>query len=190
MDALPPSAAWRHEQARDGFEVVFTETVGGGVRFTGTSTAVEEEEAWIVEYAIVVDDRWATVSAQITARSRLGRRELELRPQEGRWWLDGAPAAHLDGCHDVDLEASVLTNAFPARRLGLSVGESADAPAAYVRAATLEVQRLEQRYTRLADGGGGPRFDYAAPVFDFRCELAYDGAGLLRDYPGIAVRVA
>jgi uncharacterized protein len=37
---------------------------------------------------------------------------------------------------------------FPARRLELAVGRHADAPAAYVRAEDLRVERLEQRYLR------------------------------------------
>jgi uncharacterized protein len=49
---------------------------------------------------------------------------------------------------------------------------------------------LEQRYLRLENEDPRRRFEYAAPVFDFVCELAYDGAGLLLDYPGIAVRAA
>ena len=58
--------------------------------------------------------------------------------------------------------------------------------AAYVRALDLSVERLEQHYVRL----GADRYHYASPAFGFECELAYDDAGLVLDYPGIAVRVA
>jgi hypothetical protein len=88
----------------------------------------------------------------------------------------------------VDLESSSLTNAFPVRRLGLPPGGRAEAPAAYVRALDLHVDRLEQRYVRIDDGTGLERYDYASPAFDFRCELVYDQAGLVIDYPGIAAR--
>ncbi len=71
-------------------------------------------------------------------------------------------------------------------RLALAVGAAAEAPAAYVRADGLAIERLEQRYERIADR----RYDYRAPAFDFRCELAYDRHGLVLEYPGIAVRVA
>jgi hypothetical protein len=100
------------------------------------------------------------------------------------------PAPHLDGCLDVDLEASAFTNAFPVHRLGLEVGQRADAPAAYVRAPGLDVERLEQTYARLPDDGRGARYDYVSPAFGFRAELVYDRFGLVLDYPGIAVRVA
>jgi uncharacterized protein len=59
-----------------------------------------------------------------------------------------------------------------------------------VRALDLGVERLEQRYLRTDDGGSRERYDYAAPGFEFRCELVYDEYGLVLDYPGIAVRAA
>jgi hypothetical protein len=95
------------------------------------------------------------------------------------------------GCFDVDLEASACTNALRVHRLGLRVGEQADAPAAYVRAPVLRVERLEQSYARLeSDGDERARYDYAAPAFDFTAILTYDRFGFVLDYPGIAVRVA
>lgn len=60
-------------------------------------------------------------------------------------------------------------------------------PPAFVRAHDLSVERLEQTYTRLDDDG---RFAYASSTFDFACELCYDRAGLIVEYPSIAVRVA
>jgi uncharacterized protein len=108
----------------------------------------------------------------------------------GRWWIDGREAVELDGCLDVDLESSALTNAFPVRRLGLETGGRAQAPAVYVRAADLAIERLEQRYARLDDGEHGQRYAYTAPRFAFECELSYDAAGLVLEYPGIAVRAA
>ena len=78
---------------------------------------------------------------------------------------------------------------FPARRLGFDVGERADAPAVYVRALGLRVERLEQRYLTPADDGERSRYDYESPAFDARAELVWDEFGLVLDYPGIAVRV-
>lgn len=191
MDDLLGFAAWRHEQARDGFEVVFADGADTGPRFDGATTAVEDGEPWAVEYAIILDSEWATVSVIVRARSRAATRELTLTSTgDGSWQVNGESAPHLDGCRDVDLEASVLTNAFPVRRLRLAPGQGAEAPAAYVRAASLEVQRLEQRYVRRASDGPEERYDYAAPAFDVSCQLVYTADGLVRDYPGIAVRVA
>jgi len=41
---------------------------------------------------------------------------------------------------------------------------------------------------RACDEGRQQRYDYAAPVFGFAARLVYDEAGLVLDYPGIALR--
>jgi uncharacterized protein len=187
---LPAAAAWRHLDARDGFEVVFPRGEASGYRFEGQSTAVEEGVAWSVGYEIVLDAGWTTRSAHVLGRSKHGDAEVRLeRDAAGGWRVDGRPAPHLDGCEDVDLEASACTNAFPVHRLALAVGERADAPAVYVRAPALQVERLEQTYARLDDDRGRLRYDYACSRFDYRGELLYDELGLVLDYPGIAVRI-
>jgi hypothetical protein len=186
----PRFAAWQHAGARRGFEVVFLRTTGGELRAEGTTTAVEGDDGWAVEYAIGLDPGWRTVSAEIAGRSAAGAREVAVRNDGGRWRVDNRLLPELDGCMDVDLESSVLTNAFPVHRLGLAVGQEAEAPAAYVRAVDLAVERLEQQYLRLPDVSGRQRYRYRAPRFDFECELVYDESGLLVDYPGIATRVA
>jgi hypothetical protein len=188
---LPPGAAWEHRDARRGFEVAFLQAGEEGVRVEGHSTAVEEGELFAVQYVIALDGRGITRSARVLGRSRLGSFERLLESDgAGRWRLDGAAAPHLDGLLDVDLESSSLTNAFPVRRLALAVGAAADAPAVYVRALDLRVERLEQRYRRIDDDGARARYDYEAPAFDTRCVIVYDQYGLALDYPGIAIRVA
>lgn len=187
---LPATAAWLHREARSGFEVVYFARDGDGVRVEGHSVAVEEGETWAVEYVIRLDGDWVTRDARVRGHSASGRRELELAADRaGGWLVDGVAAPELDGCLDVDLEASSFTNALPVHRLDLSVGARARAPAAYVRALDLGVERLEQTYERLP-GEDGQRYHYTSPAFAFEAELVYDEAGLVLDYPGIAVRSA
>jgi hypothetical protein len=191
MADLPATAAWRHLDARIGFEVVFLGRETGGHHFDGHSTVIENGEPWSIHYSVVLDTSWATRSAHVVGRSASGLNEVRLEANgNGDWHVDGRPAPQLAGCLDVDLEASAFTNAFPVHRLRLDVGHPAEAPAAWVRAAGLRVERLEQRYARLEDAGGQLRYAYEAPDLDFRAELTYDEAGLVVDYPGIAVRVS
>jgi hypothetical protein len=188
---LPPpaTACWLHREARSGFEVAYFRGQEDGWAVDGTTAAVEDAHTWIVTYSIRLDVAWATRSARIVARTAVGLRETLLEvDQTGRWLVDGDPAPHLDGCRDVDLESSAMTNALPVHRLGLAASGQADAPAAYVRALDLSVDRLEQTYRRIADEGARQRYDYAAPAFDFTSRLVYDESGLVLDYPGVARR--
>jgi uncharacterized protein len=187
---LPATAAWRHQDARIGFEVLFLRHQSDRYHLDGYVAAVEEGEPWGIRYALVLDSSWATRSAHIVGRSALGEHEVRLENDgAGRWRVDGKPMPQLSGCIDVDLEASACTNALPVNRLRLKIGQAADPPAVYVRARDLRVERLEQSYARLPNDGKHSRYDYVVPSFDFRTVLVYDEFGLVLAYPGIAVRV-
>jgi uncharacterized protein len=187
----PRYAAWQHREARTGFEVAFLAFEGDGRRLDGDTAAVEEGEAWAVRYVLALDSGWSTRRADVWGLSASGAHDLTLEADgAGGWRINGSPAPDLEGCLDVDLESSSLTNAFPIHRLDLEVGHGRDAPAAYVRAPDLKVERLEQRYVRLEDDGTRERYRYTAAQFGFECEITYDEFGLVLEYPGIAARIA
>ena len=189
FESLPATAAWQHRQARAGFEVVYFQPLAEGCRIEGCTTALEEGKTWAVEYTIDLNEAGATRAARIRGRSAAGPCSALLEADgAGRWLVDGVPAPYLDGCLDVDLESSAMTNALPVRRMGLAPGNRAAVPAAYVRAVGLGVERLEQSYLRAADEATRQSYDYTAPAFDFAGRLSYDESGLVVDYPGIAVR--
>ena len=182
---LPATAAWHHRGARSGFEVVYFQARSDGCRIEGWTTAIEDGATWAVEYAIEVDTAWATRSARIRGRSAAGFCTAAVEADGmGHWLVDGRPAPHLDGCLDVDLEASAMTNALPVRRMGLSAGARAAAPAAYVRAVGLAVERLEQIYVRTTGEATGQRYDYTAPAFSFSAGLVYDRPAWCSIIPG------
>jgi hypothetical protein len=131
----PPTAAWQHHGARAGFEIAYLQRRGGHWQLEGFTTAIEDGQTWAVEYQIEVDATWRTRNAHIRGRSLAGRRSIVLEGDgAGNWLIDGQPAPTLQGCLDIDLESSALTNALPVHRMGLPVGGRGVAPAAYVRA--------------------------------------------------------
>ncbi|MDO9354116.1 MAG: putative glycolipid-binding domain-containing protein [Solirubrobacteraceae bacterium] len=187
---LPPYAAWRHTGARDGFEVAFFQQLGSGLIVQGHTAAVEDGEGFVVRYRIELDEFGCTRSAHVSSRTAAGFSEALIESNgEGVWEIDGKRREELDGCLDLDLESSSLTNAFPVRRIEPEIGDELDCPAAWVRATDAAVERLEQDYRRLDDREEGrQRFHYRAPAFDFESELVYDASGLILAYPGIAER--
>ncbi len=190
FSAWPSFAAWEHQGARRGFEVAFLRAGPEGLQVVGHTSAVEDDVAWSIRYRLELDadERCRRASIEVDAASGTARRELE-SDGAGRWTVDGSHVAALDGLLDLDLACSVLTNAFAVRRLALDVDQAADAPAVYVCAPDLHVDRIEQRYGRLADDGDVLRFTYDAPSLDVHITTRHDGAGLVLDYPGLAIRV-
>lgn len=187
----PRSASWHHRGARVGFEAVFFAALPHGHRLTGHTTAHEDGAAWSAGYDVTVGDSWTTLEVQASTLTVAGRRELALaRNADGRWRVEGELRPELDGCVDVDFESSAVTNMLPIHRLDFVVGTGVEVPAAFVRADGRSVERLEQRYTLIDDTAERLVFHYESSTFDFACDLQYDRAGLVVDYPGIATRAS
>jgi hypothetical protein len=192
FDALPHTAAWRHVGAQDGFETVVFREAASGYVIDGHTAAVEDGAPWGVHYTLDVDDQWCTQQCLVRSWSGVGVLEsLITRDPAGHWRVDGVLVPELEGCLDVDLEASACTNFLPVRRSNMPLRRAVATPAAYVRAPDLAVERLDQTYKRIvSDDDDDVHFEYQAPSFNFECELVYAPDGLVRDYPDIATRVA
>lgn len=189
---MPREAAWRHLSARDGFEVLFTASDATGHTLRGHTTAVEDGRAWSVGYVVETDEHWRTRRLDVRLRGAAGDRAVTIEPSaDGRWFVDGAYEPMLDGCIDVDLESSAVTNTLPVHRIGFVRGVAVDVPAVFVRADDLQVERVEQTYElSTTDESGDIEFAYTSATFDFACTLRFDASGLVVDYPGIATRYA
>ena len=194
---LPPIGAWQLSGAHEGFEVArfaagaasaTGATGAAGAMLRGTSVGVEGGGPWSFTYVIEVDPAWRVRRAAIESGDG-GRLEIEA-DGAGAWRVNGARRPELDGCFDLDLEGSAVTNTLPVHRLAIGLGERAEAPAAYVRTHGLSIERLEQSYRRLPSGADHLVFEYEAPRFEYRAELRFALDGLVVDYPGIARRVA
>jgi hypothetical protein len=185
-------SAWTHNGVRAGFEVLFAEAIEHGHVLRGHTTAVEGPEAWSVGYRIEVDPQWCTRRAEVRSVSAAGTVRTTIERIEGadggHWLVEGVPRPELDGCLDVDLESSVVTNTLPVHRLDLTPRKTHAAPAVFVRAGDLSVERLEQEYRLRSRTSEAIKFDYASSTFDYACELSYDASGLIVRYPGIAHR--
>nr|WP_084141248.1 putative glycolipid-binding domain-containing protein [Cryobacterium roopkundense] len=180
---MPAVASWLHRDVRSGFEVLFVETSPGRISLRGTTTAVEGNSTWAVGYVVDLDEHWNTqgvVATNATVRGE-ARRAIQ-RLGAGRWAIDGVHDPALDGCSDVDFESSSVTNAIPIHRMAFDVGETVEAPAAFVRADDLSVVRIEQQYTLVGIGDREITFDYISVTFGFACRLTFDASGLILDY--------
>jgi hypothetical protein len=181
-------AAWQHVEGRRGFEVARLQALADGWRVDGHSTGEDEGLAWGMHYELRVDGAWATRSLRASGFSEDGPWSLELEADgAGSWSKDGAPAPAFEGCLDVDLVCTVLTNTLAVRRLGLEIEGSGSLDAVWIDTpAAREVERVPQRYTRL----GRRTYLFEVVGGDFGSELEIDEFGLVVRYPGLAQRVA
>jgi uncharacterized protein len=156
----------------EGAEICFLDRVASGShRLSGTAILAAEGSPYFIEYAVGVDPEWRTRSVDVTCNDA----RIELTADgSGRWSRPG-----FEGCVDVDLGFTPATNTLPIRRVGLAVGEAADLDVTWLRFPELTIERMKQRYERLADD----RFLYSSP--GFAAELRVDEHGLVLEYEGL-----
>ncbi|MGM9482956.1 putative glycolipid-binding domain-containing protein [Roseateles sp. NT4] len=134
------------------------------------------------------DARGLLREAWLEARKCEATHALSLRVDEVGRWYDASDLhlLDLDGCVDIDIWPTPLTDSFPLWRAKLQVGQRREFHMASVSAPKLSVQAKAQAYTRLADRR------YCFERLDesgFRAELALDQDGFVIDYPGLFRRV-
>jgi hypothetical protein len=161
-----------------------------GARAESLALGVQAGTPWAVRYTLRCDAEWRTRELTITSLAGDGG-ALALRGDGAGRWLDpgGARLPGLDGCVDVDLSSTVLTNTLPIRRLGLAPGGSAEVLVVYVTVPGLAPSVSRQRYHCLRSGSEGARYRFEAPDSGFTSDIVVDADGLVIEYPGIARRV-
>ena len=151
-------------------------TSGDGFELSGLILQAHEDAPYVLRYRVEVDGGWRTRNVEVELEDG-GQRRLNLTADgEGNWSRDGQRLEQVAGCIDVDLEWSPSTNTLPIRRLGLAPGETKSVTAAWVRCPSLDVERLEQSYERLADR----RYRYRTGRFT--ADLVVDDDGMVLQY--------
>lgn len=170
---------WRRLD-RPGHEFARVCLLDSSLRLIGTAVFGHERQACRLDYLIVCDAEWRTVSCRVTGW--LGDQSIETDisvDAAGRWRLNGMECPAVSGCSDVDLNFSPSTNLLPIRRLGLGIGAEAEVQAAWLRFPSFTLERLDQRYRRI----GVDTYRYESAGGAFVTELQVNSAGFVTRYP-------
>lgn len=183
--------SWVRTDDAAGHSMARVERLPGGWRFHGAEVIAGSSDVLSCSFTVELDDAWLTSAAVVRAVAGAGERELVLAADaDRRWCVDGAGRPDLDGCIDVDVAATPLTNTFPIRRLeDLGVGEEVTTPVAWVDVPALSVHRVDQTYRRLPDVDGLAAWEYRDDAHG-RFGLQVDDDGLVVAYEGFARRVS
>ena len=183
----PRVVAWRRTDEDAGHSLARVEERDGRWLFHGTEVLAGPGTLLACSFRVEVDSAWVTRAVEVSSVSAGGERRLVLAADdERRWSRDGVRAPGLDGCVDVDVAATPLTNTLPIRRLAsLAVGQEVTTPVAWVDVPALGVVRVDQTYRRV----GPRRWEYSDDAHG-TFVLTVDDDGLVVDYTGMATRVA
>lgn len=163
-----------HEAAR----LTFQEP---GWQLTGTAVFVHEQRPCRLDYQVVCDAHWQTVSGRVAGWVGLRAIALELSVDSTRrWWLNGEECPDVAGCTDLDLNFSPSTSLLPICRLDLAVGQTSVVTAAWLRFPSFRLEPLRQTCRRLA----AVMYRYEAGHGEFVREFSVNAVGFVTSYPG------
>lgn len=182
LDVVWRSLAWQ------GLEhVLWSEA--GGIQAQGEAVHQLPDDGPVrLRYRIDATAEARTTAVEVETEGDANR-SLRLIAEPTGTWSDGfgKAIAVLDGCVDVDISTSPLTNTLPIRRLGMVPGEEANLDVVYIDVPTLNVSAATQRYTCLFIEGERSGYRYESGTFS--ADLVVDRHGLVLDYAGVWQRV-
>lgn len=176
---------WRREDG--GVEHVRVARRDDGVDVDGVVVWPAGDASHRLRYTLRCDALWRV--RELRAEAPEDGTSLHLEGDGEGGWRDardgGAALSHLDGCVDVDLYAVAFTNTLPVRRLGMAVGAAYTIEVAFVKLPSMQVDHVQQRYTRVSDNV----YRYESVGSGFVADLLVDGEGLVVTYPGLVRRM-
>jgi uncharacterized protein len=171
--ALPASGHTARWSTWDGHDVEVTDFRWENEAWTISGQVARER----IQYVLRLSASWQV--RQFLLFRDLDEPDLWLATDGTARWgeMNGAHRSELDGCYDIDLACTPLTQSLPIRRLPLHVGDSAELPVVTIDVETLEVRPVTHRYLRL------DTHRWAFEHDDQSVEFEVDQHGLLVDYP-------
>ncbi len=163
-----------HEAARLSFQHPYR-------YLAGTAVFAEKQEPCRLDYLVVCDAAWLTLSGRVTGW--VGEKVIEIElavDAASRWTLNGTEHPEMTGCLDLDLNFSPSTNLLPIRRLDLAIGQEAKVRAAWLRFPSFALEPLDQLYRRI----GETTYRYESAGGRFVADLEVNRAGFVVRYPG------
>jgi hypothetical protein len=175
-------SAWNGCEA--GLEHVDIRPADGGLDISGVVIAQEDETQFGLSYRLKLDALWHT--RDVLVRTTSGY-VLHLESDgRGHWRENGKDRADLQGCIDIDIQATPITNTLPIRRLDLETGESMEIRLCYITVPNLTVFASSQRYTAIE---AGSLYRFESLEDGFTADLPADADGFVLDYPGLFRRL-
>jgi hypothetical protein len=155
---------------------------GGGVG--SLVIGVADGKPFRIKYQIYLDAHWRVSEVVMQTFENSGLTLVS--GGEGVWTtMNGTPVEVLEGCTDLDISITPFTNSLAIRRLGLTVGESAEIKVVYLSIPDFDVRPTMQRYTRLSDN----IYRFEAMESGFAADITLDDDLFVVDYPTLFKQV-
>lgn len=158
-----------------------------GNDITSTMIGWYEGKLYKIDYLIMTNGNWETLSVEIRSRHSNSEHHISLKGDgKGNWVLNDHPAPQFNGCIDVDLPLTPFTNTLPINRLKPAPGQQREVSVIYLDLLANEIKPVRQKYTCVSSSV----YQYENIPNDFEARIEVDEAGLVVDYPKLFLRTA
>ncbi len=145
-----------------------------------SSTVIDGgDHPYSLRYIWSLDTAWRTRGLRIEHMNGVDRWLTIERTGEASWRLDKEPAAHLEGCVELDLSSTPFCNTLAMKHLA----RDGALTAAYISGADLSVVPSRQRYEKVSDTHW--RYYDLGIAAGYSADLMVDEDGLIRTYEGL-----
>lgn len=178
---------WQHLDAPGWEHVRITSDHPGWTVFD--SILVREHNGQVLRggYTLVTDKQWQTLELRLMIESAPGSMDgIHLLTEgDGRWTdANDQPIPELDGCLDVDIQWTPLTQSLPINRLRMADGKEHTIPVVHISLPSLTIQPVSQTY-RQRDRTHVQHSNGLEPGAQ---TLSVDRDGLITETPGFFLR--
>lgn len=182
---MPPDQTLRWRPL-DGVGFEHCEITATSESITARSVVIGDHDghAFGARYELRLDPDWTFRTLHL---ERIDGASVTLQSDGRGRWIDGENhhLVELDGCIDIDISATPLTNTLPIRRTRLVPGEPQRFDMAWLPLDTLAPFVDGQIYTRIDDS----HCRYQAADGSFEALLELDADGFVTNYPGLFERL-
>jgi hypothetical protein len=175
------SALWRRLDT-PGHDAAHVSRTADGWRLEGTAVFAHDRGPARLSYWVDCGPDWHTRRGGVAGWVGDQRCDVDVtRSATGRWQLGGQAVDGLERCLDLDFGFTPATNFLQLHRCGLSVGETADFPVAWLDVPDASLTFLPQRYQKRS----ATTYWYESPQGPYSAVLELASSGFVRTYPGL-----
>lgn len=157
-----------------------------GISVKSTVVGFHEAVPFVVEYDIDLTAGWGVRSFRV--RSNLGHIDQTIFMETdglGSWYHDGKKMDHLQGCLDIDISITPMTNSLPLRRLKIGFGETHYTDVVYIDMPSCQIGKERQEYTCIDRN----LYRFTNNDGSFSADIRTCDEGIVQHYPGLFHRV-
>jgi len=145
-----------------------------------------QHKIYQVDYTLQLDRHWNVYSCHMQVQLENKKQTMDLNKKENKWFVNGTYHPEFDGCLDVDIPLTPLTNSLPINRLRLETHQEYEIDVLYIDVLEQEIKHVKQKYKRLSD----QVYHYENIPNDFEADIQVDTHGFVIDYPQLFKQTA